>query len=205
MKDRWHALGCMGATHMPKFVLTPPLSSSTPPLTRFKDLSRTELLKAPWRTSERRSQLAEATGAPAKKKAGASGIGPGRRRRKKVLAAGDTDKSQPVELSDEALQHWENSMLDKRRLAVSFLAPAGAVVTKIPVLSALFALSQWFRPRNASAAFRAHMCAETRIGVKLVLCHCLDAASTVTAVRAARLLAGEVHQMATCASMDPER
>jgi len=44
----------------------------------------------------------------------------------------ETEARTPVELSDEALLHWESTLLKKRQRAVSHTAPVTGVVTIIP-------------------------------------------------------------------------
>eukprot|EP00802_Teleaulax_amphioxeia_P006779 Tamp_06784.p1 GENE.Tamp_06784~~Tamp_06784.p1 ORF type:complete len:683 (-),score=140.00 Tamp_06784:274-2322(-) len=97
---------------------------------RYAGLSRDELYKSPW-TAQAGSGSAVAVASGAKRDAKRSRkgeitwLGPGRR--------AHTEPPEPVlELTDEALQHWEKMIQERRRRSIVHVMPASGVVTQIP-------------------------------------------------------------------------
>ena len=97
---------------------------------RYAGLSRDELYKSPW-TAQAGSGSAVAVASGAKRDAKRSRkgeitwLGPGRR--------AHTESPEPVlELTDEALQHWEKTIQERRRRSIVHVMPASGVVTQIP-------------------------------------------------------------------------
>jgi hypothetical protein len=95
---------------------------------RYVDVGRSELYKSPWRghsaqASEERS-VAVASTKKGKRKREITRLGPGRRAKREGL--------NPLELTDEALQHWEKAIQERRRRSIMHSAPVAGLVTQIP-------------------------------------------------------------------------
>jgi hypothetical protein len=95
---------------------------------RYVDVGRSELYKSPWKghsaqASEERS-LAVASTKKGKRKGEITSLGPGRRAKRQGF--------NPLELTDDALQHWEKVIQERRRRSIMHTAPVAGLVTQIP-------------------------------------------------------------------------